>query len=104
MAIVGMDDTQRDIDTLKEKDDTILRLRGALLSLVEEVENSLGLTDYGNRSEEDWEALAPARAMLQETAWDRSQCQETVCTCHDDTAPPYTCSGCGCRARRVINA
>ena len=29
--------------------------------------------------------------------WDRSGCQEYVCTCHDQTAKPYFCSGCGCR-------
>jgi hypothetical protein len=31
-------------------------------------------------------------------AWDRSRCRQSPCTCHDATAPPYECSGCGCRA------
>jgi beta-glucosidase/6-phospho-beta-glucosidase/beta-galactosidase len=29
--------------------------------------------------------------------WDRSGCMERMCTCHDETAEPYSCSGCGCR-------
>ena len=28
--------------------------------------------------------------------WDRSQCSEQVCTCHDDSSPPRFCTGCGC--------
>lgn len=31
--------------------------------------------------------------------WNRTQCQEKVCTCHDDSAEPYFCSGCGCQPR-----
>lgn len=34
-------------------------------------------------------------------AWDRTGCQEQVCTCHDDTAPAYSCSACGCRAKET---
>ena len=28
--------------------------------------------------------------------WDRSQCREMICTCHDSSSPPRFCSGCGC--------
>jgi len=31
-------------------------------------------------------------------AWDRSQCREGVCGCHDDSIEPVEfCSGCGCQ-------
>jgi hypothetical protein len=29
--------------------------------------------------------------------WNRSMCREQLCTCHDDTALPYVCHGCGCQ-------
>ena len=35
-------------------------------------------------------------------AWDRNGCMEKVCVCHDDSATPYSCSGCGCRANTKI--
>lgn len=35
--------------------------------------------------------------------WNRTQCQEKVCTCHDDSAEPYFCSGCGCQPAQKLS-
>ncbi len=31
------------------------------------------------------------------TQWDRTTCQDDICTCHDPSSPPYYCTGCGCK-------
>ena len=38
----------------------------------------------------------PSGGTIKAKRWDRSRCMEQVCTCHDETAEPYSCSSCGC--------
>jgi len=33
---------------------------------------------------------------MQRDSWVRDECQQLICTCHDDSAAPYYCTACGC--------